>query len=265
MAIALTEFRGFCGFLPLPALLLLLSTVKEVRSLVGEGPIEALAHSLDLGVPPAGADSTVLQRLVDKAEAASSKSATSDNGFETTDAQKSAVRTIFEVLMTSDDDKVVSTLKALLKRYTEQGKESCKTRMEAELVDLVKELNGQYPDDIGVLCAFVLNVVELGVGEAVFLRADEPHAYISGDIIECMATSDNVVRAGLTPKLRDVPTLISMLTYTSAPPHAQLLRPEPFDGSGGKTMLYDPPIEEFSVRSMSRATRSRRCWGVGSR
>jgi mannose-6-phosphate isomerase len=180
MAIALTQFRGFCGFLPLPTLLLLLTTIPEIRSLIGEGPIEALAQSLDLRAPAADADPAALESLIHLAEAASSKSATSDNGFETTDAQKSALRAIFEVLMTSDDNKVVSTLKGLLKRYNEQGKESCKTRIEADLVDLVTELNEQYPDDVGVLCTFVLNVVELGVGEAVFLRADEPHAYISG-------------------------------------------------------------------------------------
>jgi len=37
---------------------------------------------------------------------------------------------------------------------------------------------------------------------------------VGGDILEIMATSDNVVRAGLTPKLRDVPTLLSMLNQT---------------------------------------------------
>jgi len=63
--------------------------------------------------------------------------------------------------------------------------------------------------------------------------------------------ADNVVRAGLTPKLRDVPTLISMLTYTSAPADAQLLVTSAFDSgsssSSSKTELFDPPIEEFSV------------------
>jgi len=64
------------------------------------------------------------------------------------------------------------------------------------------------------------------------------------DIIECMATSDNVVRAGLTPKLRDVPTLVEMLTYESGPASKQLLKPETISSS---TLLYDPPIDEFSV------------------
>lgn len=61
-----------------------------------------------------------------------------------------------------------------------------------------------------------------------------------------MATSDNVVRAGLTPKLRDVPTLIDMLTYEAGPAEAQLLQPSKFH-SDDQNLLYDPPIDEFSV------------------
>lgn len=75
------------------------------------------------------------------------------------------------------------------------------------------QLENQYPSDIGVIAAFFLNHVKLNPGEALFLGANEPHAYLSGECIECMATSDNVVRAGLTPKYIDVPTLCSMLTY----------------------------------------------------
>lgn len=72
------------------------------------------------------------------------------------------------------------------------------------------------------------------------------------DIIECMATSDNVVRAGLTPKLRDVDTLVEMLTYEAGPASQQLLRPTSFSDSEEKTdLLYDPPIDEFSVVRVS--------------
>ena len=62
-----------------------------------------------------------------------------------------------------------------------------------------------------------------------------------------MATSDNVVRAGLTPKLRDVETLVAMLTYEAGPGSKQLLKPTPFGDSDNTTLLYDPPIAEFSV------------------
>jgi mannose-6-phosphate isomerase len=73
--------------------------------------------------------------------------------------------------------------------------------------------------------------------------------YLYGiDCIECMAASDNVVRAGLTPKLKDVSTLVNMLTYNHGPAHPQILTGEP---TGPYSFLYDPPIEEFSVIRIS--------------
>ena len=74
-------------------------------------------------------------------------------------------------------------------------------------------LEEQYPHDVGVLAAFFMNYVKLNPGEALCIGANDLHAYVSGDCVECMATSDNVVRAGLTPKKRDVETLCNMLTY----------------------------------------------------
>lgn len=74
-------------------------------------------------------------------------------------------------------------------------------------------LEQMYPNDVGVISAMLMNYVKLNPGEALVLGPDQLHAYVSGDCVECMATSDNVVRAGLTPKERDVNTLCSMLTY----------------------------------------------------
>lgn len=65
------------------------------------------------------------------------------------------------------------------------------------------------------------------------------------DIVECMATSDNVIRAGLTPKLRDVPNLVSGLTYVAAPPSKHVVKPA--TGPSPATKLYDPPVPEFAV------------------
>lgn len=61
-----------------------------------------------------------------------------------------------------------------------------------------------------------------------------------------MANSDNVIRAGLTPKPRDVPNLVSGLTYSASPPSKHVVDPTPFTTSES-SMLYDPPIPEFSV------------------
>ena len=54
----------------------------------------------------------------------------------------------------------------------------------------------------GIFSVFFMNHVRLGVGECLYMAQNVPHAYISGDIVECMACSDNVVRGGLTPKFK---------------------------------------------------------------
>lgn len=64
------------------------------------------------------------------------------------------------------------------------------------------------------------------------------------DCIECMACSDNVVRAGLTPKYRDVDTLIEILNYTCSPASSKLLHPEI---EGDCSAIYRPPVSEFVV------------------
>lgn len=68
--------------------------------------------------------------------------------------------------------------------------------------DLIKWINMNFPNDVGIFCVYWLNYLVLSPGQALYLAPNEPHAYLKGDCIECMANSDNVVRAGLTPKFR---------------------------------------------------------------
>ncbi|WRT70942.1 mannose-6-phosphate isomerase [Kwoniella shivajii] len=226
MAIALTPFLAFLNFLPLPILLLNLLSVDELKPLIPSELVTSLASSLTLPTtrPP---DAFLFQPSI------SSPST----------EQKKILKDIFKELMSADEDLVTTAVRSLVERY-KKGDDVLEA--EKSVADLAIMLNEQYPDDVGVLCVFFLNVVELKKGEAAFLEANSPHAYIKGDIIECMATSDNVVRAGLTPKLRDVPTLVEMLTYEAGPGNKQLLKPTSF-GEDDSTKLYDPPIEEFSV------------------
>ncbi|MER5772536.1 mannose-6-phosphate isomerase, class I [Streptomyces sp. NPDC001985] len=99
-----------------------------------------------------------------------------------------------------------------------------------------------YPGDPGVIAALLLNHVRLNPGEAVFLGAGVPHAYLSGLGVEIMATSDNILRCGLTPKHIDVPQLLRVVRFDAADPG--VLRPEVSE-SGEE--LYDTPIDEFRL------------------
>nr|XP_061813338.1 mannose-6-phosphate isomerase isoform X2 [Nerophis lumbriciformis] len=112
--------------------------------------------------------------------------------------------------------------------------------------ELLLRLHSQYPGDIGCFSIYFLNHMRLDPNQAMFLGANEPHAYLYGDCIECMACSDNTVRAGLTPKYIDVNTLCEMLNYSPAPSAAKLFPPVQ-DSSDPCVTVYDPPVPDFTV------------------
>lgn len=149
---------------------------------------------------------------------------------------------------------IKKTLKVMFQSYLERPDEIIHKNVD-DLVDrlkqkrdhddvqkLILQLEQQFPGDCGIFAPLMLNVSELDYGQGLYIGANEPHAYISGEILECMACSDNVVRAGLTPKLKDVPTLVNMLTYETCEPLIQ-------NGTtiDEYTTRYEPPVEDFCV------------------
>ncbi|PWN30482.1 mannose-6-phosphate isomerase [Jaminaea rosea] len=266
MAIALTPFRGFCGFRPLGEIVHFLSVVPEFHALVD--PSDAFLSEVEYASKPTSGT--------------------------TEQETKQWLRKIFEPLMKAKMTDVKKRTMGIAQRYASALASGSAKDLEVDesLAKLVCTLNEQFPGDVGVFCSFVLNVVRMQPGQAMFLKANEPHAYIEGNIVECMAASDNVVRAGLTPKERDVDVLVDMLTYSSGGPDKQLMKPRPWlPAKGSKTreaygvaaegkedddeaiaavelpldvaspsaakrdeplaslpsLLYDPPIDEFSV------------------
>ncbi|CAM9597545.1 unnamed protein product [Ectocarpus sp. 12 AP-2014] len=110
------------------------------------------------------------------------------------------------------------------------------------LRELILRLAEEYPGDIGIMMPLLLNYLRMGEGESFFMAANEPHAYLKGDILEVMARSDNVVRVALTPKHRDVPLLCQILTYNmGAPPIVTPIQVDQF------CSRYTPPIKDFEM------------------
>lgn len=83
--------------------------------------------------------------------------------------------------------------------------------------ELAARLNDLHPGDPGVVVALLLNHVHLEPGQALFLPAGNIHAYLAGLGVEIMATSDNVLRGGLTAKHIDVSELLSVLSFEPVP------------------------------------------------
>ena len=251
MAIAITPFDGLCGFRPLAEITHFLSSVPSLRKTVGES--------------------------------AASRFETSVRGKETSENEhdtmknKEALKTCFTALMKASPETIKSSAKELVASAEKDGEAfaagGSTSNEGSELAKVILRLNSQFPDDIGLFVFFFLNYIKMEPGEGMFLKADDIHAYLSGgktrfnlyikssliwapDIIECMASSDNVVRAGFTPKFKDVDTLTSMLTYSYAPISEQKMSPSDYPyatlsaaaySSNSSAILYDPPIDEFSV------------------
>ncbi|MFA0657040.1 mannose-6-phosphate isomerase, class I, partial [Vibrio sp. 10N.222.49.C12] len=113
---------------------------------------------------------------------------------------------------------------------------------------LVIELSHQYPNDIGLFCVLLLNLITLNPGEAMYLNANTPHAYIKGTGLEIMANSDNVLRAGLTPKHIDVAELVACTEFKPIPFERLLLAPSKL----GQCDSYDIPVSDFDFNIFHR-------------
>ena len=101
----------------------------------------------------------------------------------------------------------------------------------------ILRLEEQFPGDVGAMAPLFLNYLLIAPGESFFMAANEPHAYVAGEILECMACSDNVVRAGLTPKHKDIENLVEMLSYTMGGPDIEFGRLV-HNAPGTRTLCY---------------------------
>src|SRR3954464_6716144 len=97
------------------------------------------------------------------------------------------------------------------------------------------------PADPGVVISLMCNHLKLAPGEAVFLPAGNLHAYLSGAGVEVMASSDNVLRGGLTTKHVDLAALLEVLDFTDG--RVPVLHP--VLGPGG--LRYPVPVEDFDL------------------
>jgi len=216
MAVALTAFEAMCGF----------------RS------IEEIAGNLTKYPELAGCISPQARAGIDSTPS-------SDQA-----AVKTALQAFLQSFMSCDAELAGNQLQTLLSRLAASGATEAE---DAYIEGLVARLAGQYPGDPGAMAPFFLNVLRLEPGDAFFMGANEPHAYLSGEILECMACSDNVVRAGLTPKLKDVPVLVNSLTYRSGAP--DVMRPvvqQPAEGV--ELRRYKPEaVQDFQVDTVRAA------------
>lgn len=99
--------------------------------------------------------------------------------------------------MSSEPCKVAHEISSLLKRLKNESKIVFCLRKKAtklcfncfsldesvrskQMATLIETLNCLYENDVGVLCVYFFNFLELKPLEAIYLPANEPHAYLFG-------------------------------------------------------------------------------------
>ncbi|CAG5119163.1 unnamed protein product [Candidula unifasciata] len=211
MAIALTKFTALCGFRPIKEVAHFLQSVDEFREAVGEKSVKLItaSHSMDMPL------------------------------------HREAMKHAFKSLMERSTEVITRTLNLLVTRVKKLKDEGADISHYAG--DILLKLNSEFPGDRGCFAIYFLNIVELEPGEAMFLEDNLPHAYLSGDCMECMACSDNVVRAGLTVKYIDVHTLCEMLDYTGRPVSRTKFCGIESLSSNTHVTIFNPPVPEFGV------------------
>ncbi|MEU0203863.1 MULTISPECIES: mannose-6-phosphate isomerase, class I [unclassified Streptomyces] len=146
--------------------------------------------------------------------------------------EDAALREVLTAILTADPEE--------MSRTVAEAAAAC-TRLGGAYTPYA-DIAHHYPGDPGVLAAMLLNHVRLQPGEALYLGAGVPHAYLNGLGVEIMANSDNVLRCGLTPKHVDVPELLRIVRFRPSDPG--VLRPE---ASPDGEEVYETPIDEFRL------------------
>ncbi|MGA2639300.1 MAG: mannose-6-phosphate isomerase, class I [Spirochaetia bacterium] len=102
--------------------------------------------------------------------------------------------------------------------------------------------------DRGILSIYLLNLVHLRPGQGTYQPAGTLHAYLEGADVELMASSDNVLRGGLTPKHVDVPELLATLAFREGPPPILEGR-----ATSETSREFETPAEEFALERIEIA------------
>jgi mannose-6-phosphate isomerase len=156
------EFYGFVGFRPVSEIKTFIRSVEPLRDLLVAKDVEEFLEAPERGEKT----ERLLKRL------------------------------FAQVLDRGGSQMLIVSTERLLYAIEKEGDKALgPLGTKQELSKVVKKIVHDYPEDPGMFAAvFFTNYVKLEKGEGIAVPAKCIHAYLAGDVIECMAWSDNMVR-----------------------------------------------------------------------
>lgn len=194
---ALGDFDALCGFRPLPAIR---ATVERLRTAAAPADRPLLDAWLTALSPTAGTGAEGTDPTGTEAEAAALRAATD------------------LVLGRAGEYGPLADRLAALELPAAPDDHPCREGSAADPQDTLREVTADFPADAGALVALMLRRLRLRAGESLALDAGVLHAYLGGLGVEIMASSDNVLRGGLTSKHIDLAELDAVVVYDTVEP-----------------------------------------------
>lgn len=211
MVVALDDrFRALCGFRSLG------DAAADVRG---------LARAVPSGDPGRALLEALADRMDDAPDAAQSRRALVSWLF----SKDPSVTAVQDALRAATEAAVTQSATGTVVETPDSGR-----------LDGLAELVRTHPGDPGVLVSLLMHQIALAEGEALYLPPGHLHAYLSGVAVEVMASSDNVLRAGLTPKHIDISEL-SRIMVADELADPTLVPSHPIPG----ITLWEVPLADF--------------------
>uniref|UniRef100_A0A915AHT3 mannose-6-phosphate isomerase n=1 Tax=Parascaris univalens TaxID=6257 RepID=A0A915AHT3_PARUN len=223
LAYALTRFELLCGFRPAVEISRNISAFPELEELMGDDTSKAFQTLVRAGI--------------------SEECATT----------KAALAVCFKKLIHARKDtrRVCSLINSFLHRL-DNGERGCLTEA---TVEVIRKMAVDFPGDVGIFSPLFLNHIILEPGECCYYAAEELHAYLSGECVECVGCSNNTIRAACTPKYIDVDALCEVLNYRMGDPSYYLVPPMKLRGFE-HVNEYAPDCKDFTLHEIKIASPS---------
>jgi len=218
LAYALTRFELLCGFRPASEIVQNMKAFPELGELMGydnQKKFELLYHN------------GVAQETIQ---------------------MKNALRECFAKMMYAQVERPneVRQLLESMKNRIEKGVRGC---LIEDTIKVMEQTWDMFPGDVGCFAPLYLNHLILHPGECCFYAAEELHAYLSGECVECVGCSNNTIRAALTPKFIDRKTLIDVLNYRMTDPSFYIVEPKVLKNHKN-VVEYAPDCKDFTLHQI---------------
>uniref|UniRef100_A0A0K0DWK6 mannose-6-phosphate isomerase n=1 Tax=Strongyloides stercoralis TaxID=6248 RepID=A0A0K0DWK6_STRER len=122
-----------------------------------------------------------------------------------------------------------------------------------DTIKVILKMEQDFPGDVGCFALLYLNHIILEPGECCYYAAEEIHAYLSGECVECVGCSNNTIRAALTPKYIDIDSLCEVLNYRMTDGSYYIVDPKTLSGFE-HVKEYAPDCKDFTLHEIKIIT-----------